>query len=454
MIIGLKTIAIPDFGLPVAKPRIPAETYAKRCNALYERASCDWVVVYADREHQANMAFLTGFEPRFEEALLLLGNQGKRIIVTGNESSSYTPVAGLPGVETVLSQSMSLMGQDRSKRPILQSVLRDCGLSAGQTIGVVGWKYLEADEMEDGEAGYFLPYHFVRALERIAGDAGALKDVTSILMHETKGLRAVVDADEIAMLEWGASRASAAVWRVVSQTKPGDTELAAGQRMGYAGEPMSCHFMLTSSGATGPVIGLSSPSGRTLRHGDGITTAVGYWGGLSARAGLLSDGDDAFLVKAKGYFETLLRWYEVADIGVSGGQIYETVEETLAGYGLTSALNPGHLLSHDEWMNTPVRKKSAEKIASGMPFQVDVIPVPMLDGQALNCEDAVVFADAELREALKARRPDVYARIQARRDFLSALIGLDMKETILPLSSTPLCLAPFWLKSDQLLVRG
>ena len=41
-----------------------------------------------------------------------------------------------------------------------------------------------------------------------------------------------------------------------------------------------------------------------------------------------------------------------------------------------------------------------ERLASGMPFQVDVIPVPMPDNWALNCEDSVTFADAALRAEL------------------------------------------------------
>ena len=37
------------------------------------RAGYDRLVVYADREHSANLSFLTGFDPRFEEALLVVG---------------------------------------------------------------------------------------------------------------------------------------------------------------------------------------------------------------------------------------------------------------------------------------------------------------------------------------------------------------------------------------------
>ena len=73
MTITLRPIQLPDFEVPHARPEIPAEIYAKRADAAYARAGKDWLVVYADREHLANMAFLTGFEPRFEEALLILG---------------------------------------------------------------------------------------------------------------------------------------------------------------------------------------------------------------------------------------------------------------------------------------------------------------------------------------------------------------------------------------------
>ena len=118
------------------------------------------------------------------------------------------------------------------------------------------------------------------------------------------------------------------------------------------------------------------------------------------------------------------------------------------------ALNPGHLVGHDEWVSTPIRPGSQEKIASGMPFQVDIIPVPQPDGWALNNEDAVSFADAGLREELKTLYPEVHARIEARRTFMKDVLGVDLKASILPISNTPLCLPPFWLASDKLLVRG
>ena len=126
----------------------------------------------------------------------------------------------------------------------------------------------------------------------------------------------------------------------------------------------------------------------------------------------------------------------------------------LARGGLGSALNPGHLTGHDEWLNSPVRPGSQSPIASGMPFQIDVIPVPMPNGWALNCEDAVTFADAALREELRTRHPQVYARIEQRRAFMRDELGVAIHDAILPMSSTPLCLPPFWLASNMLLARA
>jgi hypothetical protein len=275
-----------------------------------------------------------------------------------------------------------------------------------------------------------------------------------VLMHPADGLRATIDADQIALHEWGAARASAAVWRMIGAARPGASELQAAAAMGYAGEVLTAHVMFATSERGGDVVGLRSPGGRIIRAGDGATAAVGYWGGLSARAGLVAEPDDAFLALASAYFAGLATWYATADIGVAGGDLYAAVTEALAQGGLRSALNPGHLTGHDEWVHTPVRPGSTEAIRSGMPFQVDVIPTPMPKGAALNCEDGIVFADAGLRADLRARHPDVVARIEARAAFARDRLGAPVRDSVLLLSSTPLCLPPFWLRPDRLLTWG
>ncbi|MDE2383532.1 MAG: Xaa-Pro aminopeptidase [Alphaproteobacteria bacterium] len=452
-------IALRDIRLQPAlpqedQPRIPAAIYAARADAAYQRAGADWLAVYADREHLGNIAHLSGFEPRFEEAFLLLGPGGRRVLLTGNECESYAPVAGLPGLAVLRCQTLSLMGQDRSQNPKLTDVLRAAGLKAGDSIALAGWKYLEPEEGDDPAHAHFVPAAYVRALEQVTGKQGEVRDATAVLMHPETGLRSVIDVHQIASYEWAATHCSAALWQVVSRVCEGDSEYEAIARLPYRGEPLNVHTMFASASAGEPVIGLRSATGRKLRRGDGVTTALGVWGALSSRAGLLDVENDAFLAKAKAYFAGLITWYDTADIGVTGGDLFTAVTAELARAGLNSALNPGHLTGHEEWSHSPVRPGSKERLASGMPFQVDVIPTPMPLGQALNCEDPVVFADAALRAELARHYPAAFARIMARRKLMDETLGVKLKDSILPLSETPLCLPPFWLRPNAVLVRG
>src|SRR5262245_19266485 len=79
--VGLEEIDLPDFGLPARQPAISAETYRARIAALGDRAEAenlDVLVVYGDREHFANLAYLTGYDPRFEESLFLLDVRSRK----------------------------------------------------------------------------------------------------------------------------------------------------------------------------------------------------------------------------------------------------------------------------------------------------------------------------------------------------------------------------------------
>lgn len=453
MTISLASVRLPDFGPLGEKQRIPAEVYDTRVRTAYDKAGCDWLAIYADREHFGNMAFLTGFEPRFEEAFLLVGPNDKRVLLTGNESETYAPLARLPGLTVLLSQTLSLMAQDRSRFPRFSDRLADAGITAGDSVGLVGWKYLEVFEDDASETAYFVPAVYVQAFRRVIGPSGNLRDATHVLMHPENGVAVAIDADQIAEFEWAATRCSLATWRIVSGVREGDSEFDAVSRMGYAGDALNVHSMFASASKGEPVIGLRSATGRTLKRGDGVTTAIGYWGALSSRAGLLDVANDQFLTIAKGYFKGLISWYETAAIGVEGGTIHETVTTTLAKEGLRPALNPGHLGGYEEWTHSPIRPGSIDRIRSGMHFQVDIIPTPIADGWALNCEDPIVFADEALRKDLEAKHPAVFKRIAARRDFMRSDLGVELNADILPLSSTPLYFAPFWLKSDSVLLR-
>ena len=90
----LADVELPDFGMPEAEPLLATTVYAQRLERLraaMTRRGYDHLVVWADREHSANIAYLTGFDPRFEEAVLLIGTSGNPAVLVGNECARWRP---------------------------------------------------------------------------------------------------------------------------------------------------------------------------------------------------------------------------------------------------------------------------------------------------------------------------------------------------------------------------
>ncbi len=88
----------PNFGEcgPPARPTV--EEFEGRIQAArdaMERLGLTHLIVYGDREHFANMAFLTGFDPRFEEAVLVISQREKPLLLVGNECEGYLTVSPL-----------------------------------------------------------------------------------------------------------------------------------------------------------------------------------------------------------------------------------------------------------------------------------------------------------------------------------------------------------------------
>lgn len=452
MKISWRDVPLPDFGTIEERPELPVALYDARCERAYAAAACDWLVVYGDREHFANLNYLVGFDPRFEEAILLLGAGGRRTLLVGNEGVAYADLLPL-SLEVVLCQSLSLPGQDRSVAPRIADVLREVGLGAGQSIGLVGWKYLAPEEWAGALPGFYAPAMLVDTLRDLAGDPAAVREATPVLLDPVVGLRSRAEVAQIAAFEWAAARSTAAVSRIMRGLRPGMSELAAVGNMGYEGDPLSTYVLFASG--TDPIVGLRSPNTRRLALGDGVTTAVGYWGGLCARAGSVGDDDQAFLdTIAIPYFRGVVTWYEAVRVGAVGGDVQQRVVAALAEGGLQPALNPGHLTGYDEWVHSPITPGSTAQIASGMPFQCDIIPTPLPAGRAVNCEDPVVFADEALRTELRREFPATWARIAARQTFMREQLGINISDDVLPLSSTPAYLAPLWLAPEKVLVVG
>ena len=455
--VELGTVRVPDFASPGDEPGIEPEEYQGRIGrAQIEGRSrdLDFLLVYGDREHFANITFLVGFDPRFEEALLVIPNSGGQpLLIIGSEGVGYSEIVAA-GVERKLFQGFSLLGTDRSVSPRLEPILRQCGIREGSRIGVVGWKYVTDMESDDPPHWIEIPAFIVDSVRSIVRDRDLVTNATSIFMNPSTGLRSSNSVDQIAAFEFAASHCSEAVHRAVANVRPGVSELEVVERMELNGLPLSCHLMFS----TGPrsYFGLSSPTTRQVCLGDPFFVAMGLRGGLTARAGFVAKDDsdlapesaDYLECLVKPYYATVVAWYETIGIGIRGDELQQAVDGALAGHSIDLALNPGHLIHLDEWMHSPVYPGSDLPFLSSMMVQCDIIPVVEPRYHTSNAEDTLVLADEALRQRLRHRYPLLWERIQTRRTFMTDVLGIALKPEVLPLSNRPALLQPFALAPE------
>lgn len=449
--VELAAVDLPEFGLPQVEPVVEASTYAarmERAARLWRERGLDFVLVYGDREHSANLAYLTAYDPRFEEALLICDVRNaldaRLVLLVGNEGWSYADICPLT-VKKVLYQEFSLPGQPRDESPDLPTILAQTGIVSGVRAGVTGWKTFEDSRSSD------VPAYIVEALRGLIGSSGELVNVTDTLIHPAEGLRAVNEVDQLAVFEYAATHTSQAIRNVLFGLRAGLTEYDAVRLMQLNGMPHSVHLMLSSGPRTR--YGLASPSSRIIAQGDPLMMAFGLWGGLNARAGFvvrdaseLPDSIADYVERlVMPYFRAVVEWYELAGIGVPGGELYGIIQRHLGDPFFGVKLNPGHLIHLDEWVHSPIYAGSTIELRSGMALQVDVIPATGTSYFTTNIEDGIALADENLRAEFAARYPEAWVRIQRRRAFMTDVLGIRLKPEVLPFSNIPAYLTPYLL---------
>lgn len=471
--VQLATIDLPEFGLPTIEPAIPAETYNQRIRELQEmewwdkniNPSSAALVIYGDREHAANLSFLTGYDPRFEEALLILAksrvhaSDAKWVhhpprLVIGNEGWGYADISPLK-LDKVLYQNFSLLGQPRDNSPDLNTIFRQTGISEGTPIGTVGWKYFSETDAPDYRHWIDIPSYITDTLRSITGNARLVYNATYLLMDADIGLRATNDVDQLASFEFAATHTSQSLRNVLFGVRPGMTEYDAAHRMELNGMPLSVHPMLS----TGPHarMGLPSPSMRIIEQGDPFTIALGLWGSLNARAGFVVHGAEELPESIRDYaeklvipyFRAIVEWYEHVGIGVRGGELFDIIHNHLGDPFFGVGLNPGHLIHIEEWLHSPIYKDSQIELKSGMAIQVDVIPATGTPYFTTNIEDGIALADEALRNSFEREYPEAWGRIKARRHFMEHELGIRLKPEVLPFSNIPAYLPPYLLSPHQ-----
>ena len=245
--IELATVDVPEFGAAPFCPEIPTGLYESRLKAACSRLrqeELDCFVVYADREHFANLSYLTGFDPRFEEALLLLDDAGRRMLVVGNECMGFLPDPQL-GCEVVLFQEFSLLGQQRGDSRPLCDILASFGIEKGSRVGCVGWKYFDGALIAGGPNACDLPAYLIDLLRDVTGDSRKVVNATAIFVNPADGMRTTCEPEQIAQFEVAATFTSEGVRAVLKHLKEGVDEQSLEHLLHFAGLPLSCHRMIS-----------------------------------------------------------------------------------------------------------------------------------------------------------------------------------------------------------------
>ncbi len=454
-------IDYPDFGSgapPAAATGAELEERIAALRAAMAAQRLTHMIVYGDREHFANLTYLTGFDPRFEEALLIVRETGKPLLVVGNECEGYMGVSPLIAQGKLRSerfQSFSLLNQPRGQSRQLAAILGDEGVHLNAKVGCAGWKYFSSAEHPAGRHAIDLPAYLVDSLRDLAGYANVV-NATATLMNPSDGLRAICSANEIAAFEYSNVQASEGLKRMLLGLREGMSDFEVVQLAQINGLPLACHLTLITGSRSG--LGMASPDGTIIRRGEPLATNLSYWGSNCCRAGWVAEtaadlrapAQEYVAAFAGPYFAALAEWFGLLRLGQTGSVLAHLIEERLPYAQFGIFLNPGHLIHLDEWLSSPIYAGSQETIRSGMVIQVDVIPSsPVYFSTRM--EDGLAIADAALRQELAAAHPGCYARCRARRRFMQETLGIELPEEVLPLSNLMGIVPPFLLRPQTVL---
>lgn len=429
-------IEYPRFGAAAEPPqwRVTLDEYARRLErvrAAMERDGLTHLAVYGDREHFAALAWLTGFDPRFEEALLLIAREGSPLLLAGNECMGYLPAAppvAARHIRTERFQPFSLPDQPRGQSRPLEAILRDEGLNAHSKAGVAGWKAYDAPHQIDA------PSYLVDTLRFAAGWENVVNWARPLLE-----LRRFAAAEEIAFFEWTNTLASDGMARVIQAIRPGALDYDLLAEAHYPGVPLSAHMTLKCGSNR---VSLASARGERIVRGGRFSCGIAYWGANCCRCGWVAESARDLPAEAEGYvehfagpyFEAMAAWFEALRIGATGEALHDAIHHRLPAEPFHVFLNAGHLIHLDEWVTAPPSAGSKVELESGMVMQSDVIPShPHFYSSRM--EDGYLLASPQLQQELGQRFPALLERCLARRRFIRSTLGLPVQDDVLPLSN-------------------
>lgn len=445
-IIDFKKITPPkkdNTGVPVM---LTDETISQRHEKVLEvmkEKGYSSLVVYADKEHGGSFEYLVGFVPRFEEALLILNQDGTSSVLLGNENFNKAKHSRIK-VDDYKCSLFSLPNQPIADLSELGEIFNEITLDTSGKVGLVGWKMIPGmDEMSD------IPQFIVEILRQHV-DGGKLYNATDVFIGPKDGARITNNANEIAHYEFGASLASDSVLDALNELEIGKTEFEVGHVLNQGGQ---YNNVVTISAFGDRFVGGNIyPTDKKLELGDKVALTTSYRGGLSSRTGYAVTSLEELEEYDPGYFEEVVKpyfkmyhyWLTNVKIGKNGGEFYHEFKELYPQEKYGWELNPGHLTANEEWMSSPLYENSDATVQSGMIFQVDFIPIQP-PHQGVSAESTVAIADEALRDDIKKDYPELWKRIEIRQKYMREELNINLPDEILPLASTVGYYRPFKL---------
>ena len=447
---------------PQELPVLGKSDYEARIGRLFampQAAEYNTIIIYGDREHFSNVHYFTDYDPRFEETLLILSRSQKPCIIVGNEGLGYVKKTPLD-IDVILYQSFSLMGQPNDSSHSLCSILESRLKSAQGNVGIIGFKQYDSGKHTLPGLISDIPHYIIETI-RQALPAARLKNATDLLADCEYGLKHEISAKEAVLFEAESTKISRGVLNCLRNVRPGMTELEASRLCEFDGSPLNVHPNI-NFGEYHVSLGLNSPTAhRRIAYGDPMGVGYGLRGSLVHKSGMyirsaedLPEAKRGFIAEfLKPYFENVARWYEAMTIGASAGDIYEMVDGELGLDKFGCTLNPGHLIHTDEWTNSPFFKGSMFKIHSGMAIQCDYTVTWQDPFMSAHIEDGLIVADEAMQAEIKRIAPSCMRRIEARKAFITDILGIALPDEVLPLSDLSLVCFPYMADSGVILAR-
>ena len=443
-----------DFG---EAPAITPQMYQERIRALLDAGrEFTHLVIYADREHFSNLEYVTGYDPRFEECFLILQKGKIPVLVLGNEGMGQSLCITIP-VERVLCQMLSPLGQARGDSRSPAGIFRSVGISEEAHVGLLGWKSFCSRETPDWEHTFEVPSFLVDALREVCPD---VRNANGLMMDNQTGLRMTHGAEELVLSELASTKASRKTWDFIRALRPGQTELEASQGFNIDGEPCPTHPNICFKGR-----GILSPDPWTrLEYGRDIAFGMGYRCAQIHRVGVYARDREEFEKNFPGafeglykkYFEAVCVWYESLAVGVTGGEVWQAVRDSIgcsyAEFGI--GLNPGHVIHTEEWTNSPFSEGDGTVLRSGMMLQCDFTArQSRFSNLGVHIEDGVILADKAMRDRIQGMAPLCMKRMLERQRFMRETLGIRLHDEVLPTSDLAGLLFPFLANPDCVFAR-